>query len=566
MATRMFQASASSGVSTSNLTATGNDIAREATQLKTAARPAPPVLCLTDIAKSFGGAKALNGVSLEVLAGEVHGLLGKNGSGKSTLVKVLAGFHAPDPGGRMEFNGEDVALPLRPGDFRRLGMSFVHQNLGLVPTLTVLENLRLSGLTSISRSFINWPQERQQAREALARFDLRLDPDERIDRLSAVDRALLAIVRAFEDIRVARERTGKPGLVLLDEPTPFLPREGVEKLFGLVRSIAAHGSSVVFISHDIDEVMAITDRVTVLRDGSVAGSLVTAQATHDDVVEMIVGRKLARSIGARTSDTVTREPRVRLQNVSNAQLRSCSITVGKGEILGLTGLIGSGYEELPYLVFGARPPKTGTLAFDDGNPVALSSLTPRKAIDMGLALLPGDRQGASGVDTLPIVDNMFLPDIERFFSRGFLNNSRMKREARILGEAFEVRPNDPLLKLSSLSGGNAQKVLIARWMNRKPTLLLLDEPTQGVDVGTRQHIFLALRAAAAQGMSVICASSDAEQLADICDRVLVFARGAICEEIEGAQVSKESIAEACYASLERSAANAETRTWAGTSS
>ncbi len=537
------------------MTALKTEVPVEA-NLRTAAAHAPPVLRLGDLSKSFGGAKALDSVSLEVLPGEVHGLLGKNGPGKSTLVKILAGFHTPDPGGRMEFNGEPVSLPLKPGDFRRLGMSFVHQNLGLVPSLTVLENLRLASLTAIDRSFINWPLERRRAREALARFDLWLDPDERIDRLGAVDRALLAIVRAFEDVRVASERTGKPGLVLLDEPTPFLPREGVEKLFGLVRSIAGHGSSVVFISHDIDEVMTITDRATVLRDGVVAGSLVTAGATHDEVVEMIVGRKLARSAIVRGTGSVAREPRVRVEGVSGAILNGCDITVGRGEIVGLTGLIGSGYEELPYLVFGARPAGSGTVSFDGGAAVALSDLTPRRAIDMGMALLPGDRQGASGVDSLSIVDNMLLPDVERFFAGGFLRNGRMKAEARRLGEVFEVRPNDPLLKLSALSGGNAQKVLVARWMNRNPTLLLLDEPTQGVDVGTRQQISLALRGAAARGMSVLCASSDAEQLADICDRVIVFARGAICEEIEGGHISKESIAEACYASLERGAAAA----------
>lgn len=513
---------------------------------------APPVLRLSDIAKTFGGARALNGVSFEVLPGEVHGLLGKNGSGKSTLVKILAGYHAPDPGGRMEFNGEEVALPLRPGDFRRLGMSFVHQNLGLVPSLTVLENLRISDLTSVTRGVISWSRERQLARDALARFDLALDPDERIDRLSAVDKALLAIVRAFEDIRTARERTGLPGLVLLDEPTPFLPREGVEKLFGLVRSIASHGSSVIFISHDIDEVMTITDRATVLRDGNLAGRLVTNSASHDEVVEMIVGRKLARIAPVRSATETNRPILARLDNVSAPQLKPTSITIGKGEILGLTGLIGSGYEQLPYLAFGARPASSGTLTIEGSASIPLADLSPRRAIDLALALLPGDRQGASGVDSLPIVDNMFLPDIERFFVGGFLRNGRMKREAKALGAAFEVRPNDPLKKLSALSGGNAQKVLIARWMNRKPRLLLLDEPTQGVDVGTRQHIFAALRAAAAEGMSVVCASSDAEQLAEICDRVLVFARGAICEEIEGDQISKEGIAEACYASLDKS--------------
>jgi ribose transport system ATP-binding protein len=517
---------------------------------QTAHSDAPSVLEMRSIAKTFGGAQALKGIDFGVRAGEVHGLLGQNGSGKSTLVKVLAGYHAPDPGGTMAFNGEPVALPLKPGDFRRLGMSFVHQNLGLVPSLTVLENLRLSHLTAGGRGFINWAGERRKAQESLARFGVALDPAERVDRISAVDRALLAIVRAFEDIRRSREASGKPGLLFLDEPTPFLPREGVDKLFSLIRTIASHGSSVVFISHDIDEVMAITDRATVLRDGEVAGSFVTAQATHEQVIEMIVGRKLNRLAPNRPAGAVVRQPRIVLDGVASAQMRPCSISVGSGEILGLTGLIGSGYEELPYLVFGARRAAGGTIALDGAAPVALSALTPAKAITSGLALVPGDRQGAGGVDSLSVTDNALLPDIDNFVGAGFLNHRRMQRRARALNDAYEVRPNDPLLKLSALSGGNAQKVLIARWMNRKPSLLLLDEPTQGVDVGTRQLIFAKLRAAAAEGMSVICASSDAEQLAAICDRVLVFARGRICAELVGDDLSKESIMAACYASLD----------------
>ena len=508
-----------------------------------------PVLDLTNIAKTFGGARALKGISLKVMPGEIHGLLGKNGSGKSTLVKILAGFHAPDAGGRMEFNGEPVNLPLKPGDFRRMGMSFVHQNLGLVPSLTVLENLRFAELTTQKTGFLNWRHERHLAEEALARFNLSLDPDQRIDKLTPVERALLAIVRAFEEIRIAREATGKPGLVLLDEPTPFLPREGVEQLFGLIRSIAAHGSSVVFISHDIDEVMQITDHCTVLRDGEVAGELVTSQATHEQVVEMIVGRRIARATVARPEADFTAPGYASLENVCGKMLQATSITVRRGEVLGLTGLIGSGYEEIPYLAFGARDGESGTVRIGSEPPIALSAMTPARAIGMGFALLPGDRQGASGVDSLKIVENMFLPDINRFFSRGRLNNGAMVKEALKLGTEYEVRPNDPHLKLSALSGGNAQKVLIARWMNRNPNLLLLDEPTQGVDVGTRQQISAAIRAAAAKGMSVICASSDAEQLQDICDRVLVFARGRICDEIIGERLTKEGIAEACYASV-----------------
>lgn len=516
---------------------------------KPGARETLPVLRVSNISKSFGGAKALDRVSFSVMPGEVHGLLGKNGSGKSTLVKILAGFHAPETGGSLEFNGEHVELPLKPGDFRRLGMSFVHQNLGLAPSLTVLENLRFAHLTTVKTAYINWRAERSQAMEALARFGLTIDPQERVDRLSPVERALLAIVRAFEEIRVDCAATGRSGLVLLDEPTPFLPREGVEKLFNLMRSIVSSGSSVIFISHDIEEAMMITDRITVLRDGIVAGELETAKATHDEVVDKIVGRSLATRRERVLEPPGERAAYVKIEGLAGEMLRPNSFTIGKGEVLGLTGLIGSGYEEAPYLIFGARPCRSGVISIGDRAAMALSDMSPSYALSLDFALLPGDRQNASGVDSLPIVDNMLLPDVHRFFRGGFLKRGAMLREARNLGARYEVRPNDPSVKLSSLSGGNAQKVLIARWMNRNPKLLLLDEPTQGVDVGTRVQIYAALRAAAAAGMSIVCASSDAEQLAEICDRVLIFARGLICKEITGRELTKDGIAEACYASI-----------------
>ncbi|MDV3253144.1 sugar ABC transporter ATP-binding protein [Devosia sp. BK] len=505
-----------------------------------------PVLSVSNISKTFGGAKALQNVSFKVMPGEVHGLLGKNGSGKSTLVKILAGFHAPDEGGTLEFNGERVSLPLKPGDYRRLGMAFVHQNLGLIPSLTVMENLRLVPLTTAKSAYINWSAEERATRQALARFGLDIDPSERVDRLTPVQRALLAIVRAFEEIEASRAVTGRPGLVLLDEPTPFLPAAGVAQLFDMVRSITRSGSSVIFISHDIDEVMEITDSITVLRDGVMAGELKRADATHETIVKMIVGRSLTKAERP-AGPAISRPVYARISGLAGKMLQPSDIDVGKGEILGLTGLIGSGYAEVPYLVFGAHPARSGTIAVEGGKAFDQKTLSPKAAIDMGFALLPGDRQGASGVDSLPIVDNMFLPDVSRFFRGGFLRNGAMVREAKSLGTTFEVRPNDPGLKLSALSGGNAQKVLIARWMNRSPSLLLLDEPTQGVDVGTRQQIFAALRAAAAKGMSVICASSEAEQLAEICDRVLVFSKGSICTEISGDAVTKDGISEACYA-------------------
>lgn len=517
---------------------------------KVAPAGGPPTLRLEGISKTFRATRALDNVTLEVRPGEVHGLLGTNGSGKSTLIKILAGYHAPDAGGRMTFNGEEVSLPLAASDFRRLGMSFVHQNLGLLPSLTVLENLRLKQIALSPGLHLNWRRERAAAQAVLDRYGLDIPQWRRVDELSAVNRALLAIVRAFEEIREECEATGKPGLVLLDEPTPFLPEEGVERLFALMREIAASGSSVMFISHDIDEVMEITDRATILRDGRVSGEVETRTASHDRMIELIIGRTLAAA--EERTDTVRSFPAgMAIRGLTGEGLAPCSISIGKGEVVGLTGLIGSGYDRVPYLAFGAKQAKAGELIIE-GRAFPLTAMTPAKALAEGLALLPGDRDTQSGVASLSIADNMLLPDVGDWFKGGILRNGAMRREAQRLGEVYEVRPNDPDRALASLSGGNAQKVLIARWMKRKPRLLLLDEPTQGVDVGTRARIFDAIEAEAATGMSVLCASSDAEQLARICDRVLVFARGRIVRELTGAQVTKDHITQACYSSLDQS--------------
>ncbi|QKV20641.1 sugar ABC transporter ATP-binding protein [Oricola thermophila] len=516
---------------------------------------APPTLELENVSKTFRATRALDNVALTVRPGEVHGLLGTNGSGKSTLIKILAGFHAPDPGGVMRFNGQPVSLPLTASDFRRLGMSFVHQNLGLVPSLTVLENLRLSQIALGDNRHINWRKERAAAQQTLDRYGVDVEQWRRIDEISAVNRALIAIIRAFEEIREECERTGQPGLVLLDEPTPFLPKEGVDRLFRLMRQIADHGSSVTFISHDIDEVMEITDRVTILRDGKVSGEIETREASRDRMIEMIIGRSLGQSASV-AHEARRFEPFAEVEDLVGEGIPRCNISVGRGEIIGLTGLIGSGYERVPYLLFGASQAKSGMLKLSGGDAFDLSGMTPARAIQENFALLPGDRPTQSGVGGMKIFENMLLPDLDSYFRGGFLRNGRMRREARRLGEEFEVRPNDPDLNLAALSGGNAQKVLIARWLKRKPRLLLLDEPTQGVDVGTRANIFEAVRRAAAEGMSVVCASSDAEQLAELCDRVLVFARGRIVDELTGAGVEKDRITQACYSSLDAVTANA----------
>lgn len=501
-----------------------------------------PALRVSKIAKTFGGARALKGIDFDVAPGEVHGLLGQNGCGKSTFVKVLAGFHAPDPGGTIAVFGRELPFPMPPGTFRDFGMAFVHQHLGLVPSLSVLENLRVASVTAPGLR-IDWRAERRAARATFERFGVSLDLNARTGSLSQTDQALLAIMRAAEDLRTADDQAGR-GLLILDEPTPFLPKEGVERLFALVRQVVGQGNSVIFISHDIDEVREITDRATILRDGLVSGTLVTRDASHGDFVEGIIGRRVARSVTAPTPQG-RRRIKAMVSDIDEPGLSVPVIKVAEGEILGMTGLLGSGYERVPYLIFGAKRASRGTLEID-GKRLALNAMTPKVAIARKMALLPSDRPGASGVTGLTVRDNMLLLDFDSFMGRTGLNLRAMAQRAEALSTEYEVRPNNPAMRLGQLSGGNAQKVLLAKWMIRDPGLLMLDEPTQGVDVGTRQQIFGVIRDAAARGAGVICASSDAEQLADLCTRVLIFSRGRIVAELSGSDISKDNIAEACY--------------------
>jgi|SRR6476646_4001491 ribose transport system ATP-binding protein len=503
-----------------------------------------PILSVRGLSKSFGGARALDDVSLTVLPGEVHGLLGENGSGKSTLIKILAGYHQPDDG-ELEVRGEPVKLPLHPGQFRELGMSFVHQDLGLIPSVSVVENLLVGELAgSRNRWGIRWSRERARARTIFARYGVPLDPRARVGDLSPVARALLAIVRAVESMRQVADDRDIGGLLILDEPTVFLPKTGTDQLFGLIREIASTGSSVLFVSHDLDEVRQITDRVTVLRDGHVVNTVVTADVNEAQLVEMIIGR----SLGVLTSehqDLTDKKVDVSVRNLTGGNLDGLSFELHRGEVLGLTGLVGSGFEEVPYLLFGAWKCTNGHLQIEQADH-DLKAMTPAKAQRIGMALLPADRQRDGSIGSLPVSDNVTMQALDEHFKNLHLDRRGMRAEAAELGRSFDVRPNDPRMLYSALSGGNQQKALLAKWLRGNPRLLLLHEPTQGVDVGARQQIFAMMGDAAEQGASVICASADYEQLAAVCDRVLIFARGRIVQQLVGHQVTKERITEQCY--------------------
>ncbi|WP_082480329.1 MULTISPECIES: sugar ABC transporter ATP-binding protein [unclassified Aeromicrobium] len=492
---------------------------------------------LRGITKSFVGVQVLKGVDLSIAHGEIHGLLGQNGSGKSTLIKVLSGTYDPD-GGEVLVEGDPQGLPLV--DFAAVGFSFVHQDLGLIEEMTVLDNFLLPQTARSGSYYLRWRRDRARVQEVLERHGLHVDTRASVASLEPTDRALLAIVRAVHHIQESDRR----GLLVLDEPTVFLPREGVERLFALVRSVASKGTSVLFVSHDIDEVRELTSHVTVLRDGAIAGTAVTAEVSDEELVTMIVGQQLARHQGQLRAHDGRGDVVLGARSVRTSLLDGIDIEVREGEVLGVTGLNGSGFEHVPYALFGALSDAEGTVRAG-GVDHDLSSFDPRAALSAGMAFVPGDRKREGAVGDLTLADNITMQAIDRH-RPWMLRRDALRRDGVRLIEEYDVRPARPEAMYGSLSGGNQQKALMAKWLTTEPDVLLLHEPTQGVDVGAREQIFAALDAARERRTAVVCASSDCEQLARICDRVVVVARGRIAAELSGDAIEKDHLVEQVY--------------------
>lgn len=501
-----------------------------------------PRLAVRGLTKSFGGVHALSRADLSVMPGEIHGLLGKNGSGKSTLIKILSGYHKPDEG-TLEIDGKPVPLPIPLGRSEKIGLAFVHQNLGLLPEATVLENLIAGDHARVGQWFINWKAEAARARRLFEQHHLDLDPWATVGDLSPVKRAQLAIVRAADRIGSHNEHAS-PGLLVLDEPTPFLPIEDVRELFAMMRRLREAGVSIIFVSHDIDEVMEITDRATVLRDGQVIDSFEMQSTGRARIVEAIVGRSLTQERLVDAAPAAA-SPSISVSRLSGRIVRDLDIAVAPGEILGLTGLIGSGYDEVPYLLGGAQHASAGQL--DIGGAVHdLARIRPADSIAAGIAFIPADRQKLGLALDLSLTENAMLPMVARGDNRLLLRHGARQTTTAELMRRFVVKAEAPQQAASELSGGNQQKLLLAKWLQLGPKLVLLDEPTQGIDVGARREIYERLLEACARGAAVICATSEFEQLEMIAHRVLVFERGRIKAELRGEDVTKPGIEAACY--------------------
>ncbi len=481
------------------------------------------------VSKTFGRYRALDGVHLDVVPGEIHGLIGQNGSGKSTLAKVLTGYHAPDPGGRVLVDGTPLRLPVRPREAQAQGLAVVHQSLGLVDDLTVVENLRVGRFRAnrLTRA-IRWREERRDAGAVLDRLGHPVNLDARIRELSEEDRATVAIARALQDAEPGR------GIIIFDESTRSLSRASLEHFYDMLEDVVATGTSVLLISHHKEEELEATDRVTVLRDGVVVeAGLRTADLTENDLVRAVMGRSLESVVTPTSGDTpeVEDDPVV-VRSVSGALVVDVDLDLRPGEVVGVTGLAGSGHDELPYLLTGARPARQGTLHLG-ADTHDLAHWDSRTAIAAGVAFVPEGREHAGLALDLPVADNVLLP--RRRTRAGVLPVERTAETAVVtewVGR-LDVRPPDPAQLVGALSGGNQQKVLLAKWLATGPRLLVLHEPTQAVDVGARQTITDAVRQAAAGGCAVLVAGTDETELTMLCDRVLVFRDGRPVEELTG---------------------------------
>ena len=498
------------------------------------------VLSVRGLSKAFAGRLVVRDVSLEIRAGEVHALLGQNGSGKSTVIKILAGFHAPEPGSELTIAGKPVPLPLDAGSTQSLGLSFVHQDLALVPEMTVLENIRVGRYATGFGWRVRWRGERRAVREALSRFHLEgVSPDATVSSLREVERAMVAIVRALDPI----ERAGR-GVLVLDEPTAYLPRDGVERLFEAVREVTASGVGVLFVTHRLDEVRALADRVTILRDGAVVETNSVSALSEHELVERIIGRSLGDLYPQQHE--VQGKIALKVNRLAGEGLEATDFQVNAGEILGLTGLVGMGHERVPYLIVGSRRATSGNIVVGQSD-YEVGEMTPRRAIKAGVALLPANRLRDGAAPEATVTENVTLATLARFFHGGRLHHREARRSVSDLLREFQVTPPLPELPIAKLSGGNQQKALLAKWFSAEPRVFLLHEPTQGVDIGARKQIFSLIEEFRRRDGAIVLISTEYEDLAHLCDRVMIFRDGRVVAQLLKNDLSQERIVERCFA-------------------
>lgn len=488
---------------------------------------ADPRLRLENISKSFPGVQALRNVSLEVRPGEVHALLGENGAGKSTLVNIISGA-LPSDGGAAELDGVSLA-GINEADAGALGIGVVHQEGSLVQQLSVAENI-FAGRQPVNRfGLVQQRQMRQSAQKLLRQLGVELDPNLLVGSISPAEAQAVEIAKALSrDLR----------LLILDEPTAALTLTESERLFELIRALAGRGVAVIYISHRLAEIFEICHRVTVLKDGEVSGMREVADSDQDELIRLMVGRNVhlgeSRGGGAERSEVVLEVRDL----AAPPYVKRASFKVHAGEIVCLAGLIGSGRTEVCETVFGARKRSAGEI-FLDRRPVSFTH--PSQSMHSGLAMVPEDRKEAGLFLTMDIASNIGVTNLDTISPGGVVSRTRMRRLAEAHVESLGISTPSVYRMTDKLSGGNQQKVLLAKWLARDPKLLIVDEPTRGVDVGARSEIYKILRGLAAKGVALLVVSSDLPEVLTLADRIVVMAEGETVSELDRDQASEEAI-------------------------
>lgn len=488
----------------------------------------PPLLDVRGASKQFGGTRALNNVSLHVNRAEIVALLGENGAGKSTLIKSLAGVVTLDSGS-VYFAGQEATHGARG-----LPMAFIHQDLGLIEWMTVAENICLALGFPRRMGLIDWTAARTRAARALAQLGADIDPDARVQSLSRTEKSLVAISRAL---------AADAELLVLDEPTASLPADEVARLFSALRHLRERGVAMIYVSHRLDEVFEIADRMVVMRDGRVVGDRPVAATTPEEAILLIVGREPSRIF--RRAREGHGKVLLELDKFRIDWVGPISAQIRAGEVVGLVGLRGAGQELVGRSLFGLMP-STGGEAFLDGVPIAPDS--PRAAMAAGINLVWGDRTAGSIVPMLSVRENMFInPLAAGLHPLSYIAPGSEARAARSLGAEVGLRPNDPALAIEALSGGNQQKVVVGRWLNLRGKLYIFEDPTAGVDVGAKAEIYRLFNVALESGAAILIVSTDFEEVANVCHRALVFDRGRVVAELAEAQLSVPALLAAASA-------------------
>jgi ribose transport system ATP-binding protein len=497
-----------------------------------------PAVSVRGVSKTYGATQALRDVELTVERGTVHALLGGNGSGKSTLIKILAGVVPADPGGTIVLNGARIDVgEMTPASARGAGLHFVHQHPTVFADLSVGENLAMGhDFAGGGIGRVRWRDLHKRADIVLQRFEVPASSRQLLRDLRPATRTMVAIARALQD-----QEDSHDGVLLLDEPTAALPKAEVQRLLAAIRRFASAGQTVVLVTHRIDEMLDVADHATVLRDGVVVDTVAVAGLDERAVIEMTLGSSLERLYPDRRK-IETNEVALECVHLRVGPLRDVNLEIRRSEILGVAGLLGSGRTELLQAIFGALP-NAGAVVGQDRKPLRAGV---GAAMARGIAYLPEDRDSDAAFPETPVSDNITVASLQQYWRRLRINRRREQADGAAAVSRFLIKSPSPFAPLSALSGGNQQKTMLARWLQRSPRVLLLDEPTQGVDVGARAEIYRLIRDAADTGCAVLIVSSDFEELTNVCDRVVVLAEGQITADVAATDLTSQSLTELVY--------------------